>query len=206
MAQAVLVLTIVSMVFISLSPFPASRRLLALTFALLALTAVSCLADSIFLPVKNTPYDRQMSRIQRVLSAPATDRGGDLSLLLVNHWMGELRAIPYRYSIEWKTPTELAREPVGDCKGKAVALYQRMRENGAHDLRLVIGRRTPASRSTHTWVEWTTACGIYVLDPTINCTAQTTHEIAQNSYVPYFAYTSSRKYRATAARSFYARL
>jgi hypothetical protein len=194
------------MLFISLPPFPPPKRLLALIFAILALSAVSCLAHPLFFPVKNTPYDRQMTRVQTALSAPASNRSADLSLLLVNHWMGELRAMPYRYSIDWKTPSELAHEPAGDCKGKAVALYQRMQENGAHDLRLVIGRRAPSSRSTHTWVEWTTASGTYVLDPTINWAAQTTNQIAEDSYVPYFGYTSSRKYRATTARSLYARL
>ena len=194
------------MVFISVASFPPPKRLLALTLAILALSAVSCLADPIFFQVKNTPYDRQMTRVQTALSTPASNPRADLSLLLVNHWMGELRAIPYRYSMEWKTPTELAHEPAADCKGKAVALYHRIRENGAQDLRLVIGRRAPSSRSTHTWVEWTTASGTYVLDPTINWAAQTTNQIAEDSYVPYFAYTSTRKYRAPTARSLYARL
>ena len=45
--------------------------------------------------------------------------------------------------MEWKTPNEIAHAPTADCKGKAVALYQRMRENGARNLRLVIGKRTP---------------------------------------------------------------
>jgi predicted transglutaminase-like cysteine proteinase len=109
-------------------------------------------------------------------------------------------------STEWKTPSELAHEPTGDCKGKAVALYQRMRENGARDLRLVIGRRAPTSRSTHTWVEWTTESATYILDPTINWTAQRGNEIADNLYVPYYAYTGSRRYRGAAATSLYAGL
>lgn len=194
------------MVFISLTAFSPRKRLLALTFTILALSAVSCLAGPMLLPVKNTPYDRQMARIQTALTTPASKGRGDLSLLLVDHWIGGLRAIPYRYSMEWKTPTELAHEPAGDCKAKAVALYQRMRKNGAHDLRLVIGRRAGTSRSTHTWVEWTIASGTYVLDPTINWAAQAANQIAEDSYVPYFAYTSSRKYRASASSSFYARL
>ncbi|PYL89343.1 MAG: hypothetical protein DMF14_13750 [Verrucomicrobia bacterium] len=147
-----------------------------------------------------------MARIQPVLSTPVPPRRGDLSLLLVNHWIGELRAIPYRYSMEWKTPGELAHEPTGDCKGKAVALYQRMRENGAWDLRLVIGRRAPTSRSTHTWVEWTSASVTFVLDPTINWVARAVNEIPENSYVPYYAYAGSRKYRAATATSLYAGL
>ncbi|PYK73219.1 MAG: hypothetical protein DME44_01820 [Verrucomicrobia bacterium] len=193
------------MVLVSIGPF-APRRFLLLAAAVFALSIANCFASSILFSAKTTPYDHQMARIQAVLSTPSPPRHRELSLLLVNHWIGELRAIPYRFSMEWKTPSELAHEPTGDCKGKSVALYQRMRENGARDLRLIIGKRAPTSRSTHAWVEWTTASATYVLDPTINWAAQRVNEIADNSYVPYYAYTGSRRYRAAAATSLYARL
>jgi len=193
------------MVLVSIGPF-APRRFLLLAAAFFALSIANCFASSILFSAKTTPYDHQMARIQAVLSTPSPPRHRALSLLLVNHWIGELRAIPYRFSMEWKTPSELAHEPTGDCKGKSVALYRRMRENGARDLRLIIGKRAPTSRSTHAWVEWTTASATYVLDPTINWAAQRVNEIADNSYVPYYAYTGSRRYRAAAATSLYARL
>jgi len=193
------------MVLVSIVPF-APRRILVLAAVFFALPAASCFANSLLFSAKTTPYDHQMARIEAVMSTPVPPRHRELSLLLVNHWIGELRAIPYRFSMEWKTPSELAHEPTGDCKGKSVALYQRMRENGARDLRLVIGKRAPTSRSTHAWVEWTTASATYVLDPTINWAAQRVNEIADNSYVPYYAYTGSRRYRAAAATSLYARL
>ena len=193
------------MVIVSIVPF-APGRILVWVAVFSALSVANCFANSLLFSAKRTPYDHQMARIQPVLSTPVPPRRGDLSLLLVNHWIGELRAIPYRYSMEWKTPSELAHEPTGDCKGKAVALYQRMRENGARDLRLVIGRRAPTSRSTHTWVEWTTASATYVLDPTINWAARRVNEIAGNAYVPYYAYTGSQRYRAAAATSLYAGL
>jgi hypothetical protein len=193
------------MVLISLAPVPL-KRAFALTLALLTFSNVSSFATPLLLSVKRTPYDRQMARVQPILSTPAVANHRDVSLLAVNHWIWELRLIPYRFSMEWKTPAELAHEPTGDCKGKAVALYQRMRENGARNLRLVIGRRAPTSRSTHTWVEWTTESATYVLDPTINWTARRMNEIADDSYVPYYAYAGSRRYRAAVATSFYARL
>jgi len=193
------------MVLVSIVPF-APRRLLLLAAAFFALSIANCFASSILFSAKSTPYDRQMARIQPVLNTPVPPRQTELSLLLINHWIGELRAIPYRFSMEWKTPSELAHGPTGDCKGKAVALYQRMRENGARDLRLVIGRRAPTSRSTHAWVEWTTASATYVLDPTIKWAAQRANEIADNSYVPYYVYIGSRRYRAAAPTSLYARL
>src|SRR5437667_7475543 len=193
------------MVLVSIAPF-ASTRILFLVAAFSALSIATCFADSLLVTAKKTPYDHQMARIQPVLSAPTSVQHAGLPLSLVNQWIGELRAIPYSYSMEWKRPSEVAHAPAADCKSKAVALYQRMRENGARDLRLVIGRRTPTSRSTHTWVEWTTASATYVLDPTIDWAAQRVNEIADNSYVPYYAYTGSRRYRAAAATSLYARL
>ena len=59
---------------------------------------------------------------------------------------------------------------------------------------------------THMWVQWTTASATYILDPTINWTAQTVDQVAGNSYVPYYAYAGYQKYRAPAASTLYARL
>ncbi len=193
------------MVFVSITPFP-PRRIFVPVAALFALSIASCFAQPILLSAKSTPYDRQMARIQPVLNTSASVQHAVLPLSLVNQWIGELRTIPYSFSMEWKTPNEIAHAPAADCKGKAVALYQRMRENGARNLRLVIGKRTPGSRSTHTWVEWTSASVTFILDPTINWAAQAVNEIPENSYVPYYAYAGNRRYRAAAATSLYARL
>src|SRR5438067_6187982 len=154
------------MVLVSITPF-APRRILVLAAAFFAFSLANCFADSLLFSTKRTPYDRQMARIQPVLNAPVSVQQSVLPLSVVNQWIGELRAIPYGYSLQWKTPNEIAHAPAADCKGKAVALYQRMRENGARNLRLVIGKRTPVSRSTHTWVEWTSASVTFILDPTI---------------------------------------
>jgi predicted transglutaminase-like cysteine proteinase len=148
-----------------------------------------------------------MARIQPILVSASTQGAQpELSLPLINRWIGELRNIPYAFSMQWKTPAEVAHEPVADCKGKAIALYQQMARHGARGFRLVIGRRAPTSRSTHTWVQWTTASATYILDPTINWTARTVDEVADNSYVPYYAYAGHKKYRAPAASALYARL
>ena len=195
------------MVPIGLCPFSRKRVIGFLAFAFLVLSVVGCFANPILLSVKNTPYDRQMARIQSVLvSVPAQSTNPELPLRLINRWIGDLRNIPYGFSMQWKTPAEVAREPVADCKGKAVALYQQMAQHGARGLRLVIGKRAPTSRSTHTWVQWTTASATYILDPTINWTAQTVDEVADDSYVPYYAYAGHQKYRAPAASALYARL
>ena len=88
---------------------------------------------------------------------------------------------------------------MADCKGKAVALYQKMHSCGVQNVRLVIGKRTLASAKTHAWLEWSTDGGTYVLDPTINWAACRASEVGTRAYVPLYAYSGTQKYRAAAA-------
>src|SRR5438874_1631906 len=184
------------MVFVRLCPF-LPKRILAFALALLAASAVSCLANPLLLPVKVTPYDNQMSRIRPILTSLDSTGTQNISLTLVNHWIGDLRSIPYGFSMQWMTPAEVERGPVADCKGKSVLLYQRMRARGATNVRLVIGKRAPASLLTHTWVEWTTRSATYELDPTLNRSACSIRQIPSNSYIPYYVYACAQQYRAT---------
>jgi hypothetical protein len=186
------------MVFVSIYPF-GLKRIFLLILAVISLSSVSCFAESLFSNVASTPYDRQMTRIQPVLFSRGTSSKENLSLGLVNQWMGDLRGIPYGFSQEWKTPQEVYTAAVADCKGKAVALYERMHSRGAENIRLVIGRRMATSRRTHTWVEWKTASGTYVLDPTINWSACSAAQFGNGSYIPLYAYAGTQKYRAASA-------
>jgi hypothetical protein len=184
------------MVLISLYPFTL-RRLFLFLLALLTLCSVSAFGESVYLKVNSTPYDRQMTRITPVLLAKAGSSNQTLSLTLVNHWIEELRTIPYGFSPEWKTPAEVEAEPVADCKGKAITLYEKMCAHGAEHVRLVIGKRTAFSRRTHAWVEWNTESGTY--DPTINWAASRAGKLGDRAYVALYAYAGTHKYRATAA-------
>ena len=96
--------------------------------------------------VSSTPYDKQMARIRPVLAAPSRESSNRVSLNIVNHWMGDLRSIPYGFTAMWKTPAETESGAPADCKAKAVALYEKMQANGATNVRLVIGKRTLSSR------------------------------------------------------------
>ncbi len=86
-----------------------------------------------------------------------------------------------------------------DCKGKAVALYEKMRRSGVSTVRLIIGKRSPSSRSTHTWVEWAASDANYILDPTINWFAFRSDDVPKDNYLPLYAYSGSAKYCATPA-------
>ena len=142
------------MITISISPYATMKKVGLVILGLICLSSISCFAGSLFLNVAATSYDRQMTRISPALFSKANESKQDLSLALVNQWIGDLRGIPYGFSQEWKTPHEVYTGGAADCKGKAVALYEKMQAHGADNLRLVIGRRTASSAKTHAWVEW----------------------------------------------------
>ena len=171
------------------------KKTLLLLTALIGFSSASCFADALLLTVNATPYDRQMERIRPVLTTGG-DSSDHTSLAVVNQWMSDLRDIPYGYQMIWKTPSEVESRNPADCKGKAVALYQRMRANGATNVRLVIGKRAPTSRMTHAWLVWETNNGSFVLDPTFNYSATRAEKIGRKSYVPLYAYAGSKKFRA----------
>jgi predicted transglutaminase-like cysteine proteinase len=175
------------------------KKTLLLTSLLLAFAASSSFADALLFTVSATPYDRQMSRIRPVLTTSARTAGTQVSLGTVNHWMSDLRSIPYGFTTFWKTPAEAQSGAPADCKAKAVALYEKMRENGATNVRLVIGKRTTASRQTHAWLAWDTDGGSYVLDPTFNWAACTTSQVGKRNYQPLYAYAGSKKFQAASA-------
>ncbi|MEO7168540.1 MAG: hypothetical protein ABI016_16090 [Chthoniobacterales bacterium] len=186
------------MIFISINPF-ALKRFFFFLLAAIGFSCVSCFGQSVLLSVKKTPYDNQMSRIQPVLASETRRDHSDVSLGMVNYWIGNLRSIPYGFTKEWKTPAETQSGAPADCKAKAVALYDMMQAHGATKVRLVIGKRTVSSRSTHAWVEWNTQTGSYVLDPTINWKAFSTTRVGARSYIPLYAFEGARKFRATSS-------
>lgn len=183
------------MITISIQPYTLGKVSL-IGFTLFCLSCISTFAQPLFVNVNATPYDRQMARIRPVLVAKTQTDKQNLSFGIVNHWIGDLRAIPYGFSMEWKTPEEVQEGAFADCKGKAVALYNLMHSRSADDVRLVIGKRTPSSRKTHAWLEWNTSNGTYILDPTINWSAYRVSRFGRSSYIPLYAYAGSAKFRA----------
>ncbi|MEO8438767.1 MAG: hypothetical protein ABI540_00965 [Spartobacteria bacterium] len=186
------------MIFVSLNPF-ALKRFFFFLLAAIGFSCVSCFGQSVLLSVKSTPYDKQMSRIRPILFTKTLTAEQDVSLGMVNFWMGDLRSIPYGFTKEWKTPLETQSGAPADCKAKAVALYEKMHARGVSNLRLVIGRRALRSRCTHAWVEWGTETGTYVLDPTLNWRAYRGSDVGLRSYIPLYAFDGNSKFRAVPA-------
>lgn len=184
------------MSFLSLSPFGRTGFIL-LVAACVGSNAISAFAQPNFLTVASTPYDRQMSPISPVLNSPAGPLAGRTPLATINQWMTSLRAIPYRYSWQWKTPTQVNSDVAADCKGKAILLYAILRAKGATHVRFVIGKRHIADFRTHAWLEWDTTRGTYLLDPTFNRAVERIEAQDPATYIPHYAYNGSQKYRAS---------
>src|SRR5438105_340613 len=172
------------------------KRTLFLTATILSIAASSSFPDALFFAVNATPYDQQMARIRPLLTASSSTSSNSVSLDIVNHWMGDLRSIPYGFTAIWKTPAEAQSGAPADCKAKAVALYEKMRANGATNLRLVIGKRTSSSRRTHAWLAWDRQNVSYVLDPTFNWRVCTARQVGRRNYQPLYAYAGTKKFRA----------
>lgn len=172
------------------------KKTLLFAAALFALASSTSFADALLFTVSSTPYDNQMARIRPVLTAVNHSSTNRVSLNVVNQWMGDLRSIPYGFTVMWKTPAEAQSGAPADCKAKAVALYEKMQANGATNVRLVIGKRTASSRQTHAWLAWETENGTYVLDPTFNYSACTASQVGRKNYQPLYAYAGSKKFRA----------
>ena len=68
-----------------------------------------------------------------------------------------------------------------------------MQSHGATNFRLIIGKHTANSRSTHAWLEWETEDGNYVLDPTLNWKVYRISDFDRYSYIPFYAFERSRK-------------
>jgi predicted transglutaminase-like cysteine proteinase len=182
------------MIFVSINPF-ALKRFFLFFLAAIGFSCFSCFGQSIFLSVKSTPYDRQMTRIRSSLTEEVKSPSDNVSFGMVDLWMGRLRSIPYGFTREWKTPSETQSGDPADCKAKSVALYQMMRSHGATNLRLIIGRRYATSRMTHAWLEWETSRGTFVLDPTLNWRAVRVSDCNRDSYIPYYAYEGAKRFR-----------
>ena len=160
------------------------------------LISAPCFGHTTFLAVDCTPYDRQMAPVSAVLNVDAGPRPSQTTLFVLNKWMFRLRAMPYRYFKQWKTPAEVLSDRMGDCKGKAVALYEKLLASGAHHVRIVIGKHRVDDSRTHAWVEWETLQGTLLLDPTFNWTATKAESQDKSTYIPFYAFDSGHKYRA----------
>ena len=101
-------------------------------------------------PTSSTPYDRYFGSVRAVIAA-MEPRGTNMAmtchLMKVGHSFEYLSRDPYR-----PDPPKLTEvQHSGDCKSKALWLYENLADSGAL---FVIGKAEKYLRTSHAWVYW----------------------------------------------------
>ena len=89
LACSLLTITIITMILVSVHPFE-PRKIFLLIAGLVCFIVFPCLAEPVMVSVPATPYDRQMTRIQPVLTSKPQASKDTLSLAVVNTWIQSL--------------------------------------------------------------------------------------------------------------------
>jgi hypothetical protein len=151
------------------------------------------------IPVSATPYDSQMQPILPILESDSS--GGTspgVTIPQVNRWMRQLHDIPYHYTSSWAGCANVNACGTADCKGKALALYQRMKASGATGLYLMIGLKDSDNSQTHVWLLWKYDGSLYNLDPTFENRAFPKNDFDRSSYRPSYSYSGDSKFSVVA--------
>lgn len=147
-------------------------------------------------PASYTPYDRYLGSVRRVI---AELDARDADMLLACDLMREGRRFRYVVNDPYRAdpPARTAARRAGDCKAKALWLYDRL---GDPTALYVIGKLQRGARSSHAWVYWRSQGRWWILDPTDRTAPVAADSVAPNRYVPYYSFGKSGTYRHPATR------
>jgi hypothetical protein len=147
-------------------------------------------------PASFTPYDRYIGVVRGVITNLA-ERVPSItlacSLMREAHAFRYVARDPYRAD----APSVTAARRAGDCKSKALWLYDRL---GDPDAFYVIGKATRRARSSHAWVYWRYQARWWILDPTNRATPIAVDSVSSDRYVPYYSFARSGAYRHPATQ------
>ena len=147
-------------------------------------------------PTSFTPYDRYLGVVRGVISNLA-ERASSISLacklMREAHGFRYTARDPYRAD----APSVTAARRAGDCKSKALWLYDRLGDPGAL---YVIGKATRRARSSHAWVYWRYQSRWWILDPTNRAAPIAADSVSADRYVPYYSFARSGTYRHPATQ------
>jgi len=148
-------------------------------------------------PAGFTPYDRYLGSVRTVFANLDTRRptSADACRLLriSRAFRYESPRDPYRAD----PPALTAKRKAGDCKAKALWLYDKLGDPTAH---YVIGKLTPRARSSHAWLYWKYDGRWWILDPTNLSNPIAADTVGRTRYVPYYSFTRGASYRHAATR------
>jgi len=149
-----------------------------------------------FLPTSFTPYDRYMGTVKTVISQ-LDER--DASMVTACELVLECRRFRYTmtdlYRADPPAVTEARR--AGDCKSKALWVYDHLGDPRAY---YVIGKLERRARTSHAWVYWRNNGRWWILDPTVRSAPIAADSVSSGRYVPYYSFSRSGAFRHSATR------
>lgn len=149
-------------------------------------------------PTTATPYDGYFESVRRViagLDAQTPTMVNASHLMKVGFSFQYLTRDPYRPDAPSLTDATRA----GDCKSKALWLYDRLGDPGAL---ITIGKAEKNSRTSHAWVYWHYGGEWWILDCTDRMDPILASSVSSDRYVPFYSWGKHGSYRhpATATK------
>jgi hypothetical protein len=145
-------------------------------------------------PAGFTSYDRHLGSVRTVM-AGLTPQPASLAQacrdLRVAHGFRYTARDPYSAD----PPATTAARRAGDCKSKALWLYERLADPTAL---YVIGKVTRGAKTSHAWLYWRWEDRWWILDPTNLRSPIAADSVGPNRYVPYYSFARDGAYRHAA--------
>lgn len=147
-------------------------------------------------PAGFTPYDRYLGPVRSVI-ANIPDRGNSIGAAC--SFMREAHAFRYATRDPYRAdpPAVTAARHSGDCKSKALWLYDRLGDPSAL---YVIGKVAKGAKASHAWVYWRYESRWWILDPTNRAAPIAADSIARDRYVPYYSFGKDGSFRHPATQ------
>ncbi len=147
-------------------------------------------------PTSFTPYDAYLGPVRTVISRL---NGRNATMTTACDLVREGRGFRYLVTDPYRAqpPAVTEARHAGDCKSKALWLYDQLGDPGAY---YVIGKLERRSRTSHAWVYWRCGGRWWILDPTDRGTPISADSVASHRYVPYYSFSRSGTFRHSATR------
>jgi hypothetical protein len=142
-------------------------------------------------PTAFTPYDRYLGTVRTVI-ANLPERDADM--LVACSLMREGRSFRYVATDPYRAvpPQVTEARRSGDCKAKALWLYEQLGDPRAL---YVIGKLERRSKTSHAWVYWRAEDRWWILDPTDRADPVAADSVASSRYVPYYSFGKGGAFR-----------
>jgi len=148
------------------------------------------------LPATSTPYDLYFNSVREVIKGlePQKQSMANVAhLMKVGYSFQYFTRDPYRPD----PPPLTEAQRAGDCKSKALWLYNGLADSGAL---LTIGKSQKNSKTSHAWVYWRYEGRWWILDCTDKSYPIAADTAGADRYIPYYSFGKYGSYRHPAAQ------